>query len=347
MAFRPSLSFQALFRLPKRPVRTSSTALQPRFPQARFASQHPFPHGTPRGRPQYNRFSRSQSIKYLWQTNMAFRYGAGAVGTGFVGFVGYNIETVPASGRRRFNWVSPEYEQQMGQQRYRQIIQEYQGEFLPEWHIASRMVQRVLKRLISANGIENQDWEVHVIDDPSQMNAFVIPGGKVFVFSGLLPICDGDDGLAAVLGHEIAHNVAHHSAENYSRLSLAIPIAYLASFIYDISGNLTFMIMDYAYNKPGSRKQESEADFIGLMMMAQSCYNPEAALGLWQRMEKAGGSAVPQFMSTHPSNYNRIAKIQQWLPQAQEKRAASECGGTIQYADEFKKAFQSREEDFW
>ena len=76
------------------------------------------------------------------------------------------------------------------------------------------------------------------------------------MFSGLLPVCDGEDGLATVLGHEIAHNVAHHAAENYSRLSLALPLAYLVSFIYDVSGNLTFMLLDYAYTRPGSRKQE-------------------------------------------------------------------------------------------
>ena len=76
------------------------------------------------------------------------------------------------------------------------------------------------------------------------------------MFSGLLPICDGEDGLATVLGHEIAHNIAHHAAENYSRLSLLLPLAYMLSFVYDVSGGLTYTILDYAYNRPGSRKQE-------------------------------------------------------------------------------------------
>lgn len=80
--------------------------------------------------------------------------------------------------------------------------------------------------------------------------------GKVFVFSGLLPICNSEDGLATVLGHEIAHNVVHHAAENYSRLSLILPIAWLGSFILDVSGQLSFALLNYAYNKPGSRKQE-------------------------------------------------------------------------------------------
>ena len=92
--------------------------------------------------------------------------------------------------------------------------------------------------------------------------------GKVFVFSGLLPICNGEDGLATVLGHEIAHNIAHHAAENYSRLSLLLPVAYLISFMIDVSGGLTFTILDYAYNRPGTRRQEV------------NCYHGVLAVGI-------------------------------------------------------------------
>jgi len=313
MAFRMKLIPRSTLFHAKRPFNPFRPALRDHLAQARHQSQFPF---AGRERTQYKRFSRTQSIKYLWQSSPAFRYGIGATGAGAVGFIGYNIETVPVSGRRRFNWVSPAQEEEMGKQQYGQIIQEFQGKILSRWHPHTMMVHRVLNRLIPASGLAGQEWEVHVIDDKEQMNAFVIPGGKVFVFSGLLPICDGEDGLATVLGHEIAHNVAHHAAENYSRLSLVLPIAYLVSFIYDVSGNLTFTILDYAYTKPGSRKQESEADYIGLMMMAQSCFDPEAAVELWQRMEKANQVAIPQFLSTHPSNHNRIAKIQEWLPKA-------------------------------
>ena len=109
------------------------------------------------------------------------------------------------------------------------------------------------------------------------------------------------------------------------------------------------MMFDYAYNRPGSRAQESEADFIGLMMMAQSCYDPEAAIEFWARMEKAektGGMAVPQFLSTHPSSHNRVGKMKGWLAQALDKRAQSECGATVGYMDDFRRAFVREGKDF-
>ena len=116
----------------------------------------------------------------------------------------YNLETVPVSGRRRFNCISAKRETDMAQQLYGQVMQEFGSRVLPAWHPNSKLVNKVMNRLIPASGLEDQAWEVHVVNDP-QMNAFVLPGGKVFVFSGILPICNGEDGLATVLGHEIAH----------------------------------------------------------------------------------------------------------------------------------------------
>ena len=180
----------------------------------------------------------------------------GTVGVGAMTVVALNIETVPVSGRKRFNWVSPEYEQEMGKAQYGQIMQQFRGAILPDHHPHSKFVHKVLNRLIPSSGLENEAWEAHVIDAPNEMNAFVIPGGKVFVFSGLLDICKNEDGLATVLGHEIAHNVAHHAAENYSRVSIILPLTWLLSFLFDASGQLTYMVLDYAYSRPGSRKQE-------------------------------------------------------------------------------------------
>ncbi|OMP85809.1 Mitochondrial metalloendopeptidase OMA1, partial [Diplodia seriata] len=215
------------------------------------------------------------------------------------------------SGRRRFNVVSPEQEKSMSKEMYAQVLQEYHGQILPAWDRRVQMVQRVLDRLIPASGLDNEQWEVHVIDSP-EMNAFVIPGGKVFVFSGILPICRNEDGLAAVLGHEIAHNVAHHSAERMSQSVFVLAAALAVDIFLGGTGGITRMLLDLTFLKPGSRSQESEADFIGLMMMAQSCFNPEEAAALWARMEEAEEVAVPQFISTHPSNHNRQQKILEW-----------------------------------
>jgi predicted Zn-dependent protease len=140
------------------------------------------------------------------------------------------------------------------------------------------------------------------------VNAFVLPGGKVFVYTGILPIAQTDDGLAAILGHEIAHNVARHSAESMSRnFAILLPIR-LAMIVLDTTGTtLGFgrVLMDIAMGlgvvRPASRKQEVEADYIGLMIMAKACYDPRAAVGVWQRMETADRDASSEWLSTHPS----------------------------------------------
>lgn len=118
------------------------------------------------------------------------------------------------SGRRRFNIISPSIEASIGASTVDQIKQEFHGQFLPEYDPRFQQVKRVLERLlpyVQGAGLENVQWEINVIDSPEQ-NAFVVPGGKVFVFTGILPLCKDEDGIAAVLGHEIAHVVAHHTA---------------------------------------------------------------------------------------------------------------------------------------
>jgi len=162
------------------------------------------------------------------------------------------------SHRRRFNIVSHDYERQTGQQLYKDVMQEYSDRLLPESHPQARMVQRVLDRLIPHSGLsasENQ-WEVHVIRD-EQKNAFVIPGGKVFVFTGILDVCKGEDGLAAVLGHEIAHNVAHHAGEKMSRYMALLPVALATSVLLGLNDfSLTRMAVDLGLMLPNGRAQE-------------------------------------------------------------------------------------------
>ena len=152
------------------------------------------------------------------------------------------------------------------------------------------------------------------IASAANANAFVLPGGKVFVYSGLLRVCRNEDALAAVLGHEVAHNTASHVAE---RLSAAWVVDLTAGSLFFLAGALPglaffllwtcvggFYIQDLLYYLPMGRKQESEADYIGLMMMAEACYDPRQAVGFWQRMEdiqQRGGPQVPEMLSSHPS----------------------------------------------
>ena len=140
--------------------------------QIRRQSQFPY---RPRQRPQYNRFGRAENLKALWSTSPAFRYGVGTIGVGGASFYVYNLETVPVSGRRRFNCISAEREQEMSGQIYRQVMQEFGPKVLPAWHTYSRLVNKVMNRLIPASGLGNQSWEVHVIDDKqvSRMNLLV------------------------------------------------------------------------------------------------------------------------------------------------------------------------------
>lgn len=175
-----------------------------------------------------------------------------------------------------------------------------------------------------------------------------MPGGKVFVYTGMLKIANTDETLAAVLGHEIAHNVARHAAESMSNnIIITVPMMALAIFL-DASGIMPIQIarwlgdilVGYVIHMPASRKHESEADYIGLLMMAKSCYDPQAAVTVWERMsadEKAQGRSIPQWLSTHPSSPNRVLQMQEWLPKAQDTRNASDCAAIIGYREAFGK----------
>ena len=126
--------------------------------------------------PRYSRFGRAQQVYGLWQTSPGFRYGVGAVGLGGGIFYWHNLERVPISGRLRFNCVSANLEKQISAGGYQQILQQYGRDILPENHSYSRMVTRVMERLIPQSGLVGEDWEVRVIDDKNEKNAFVMPG---------------------------------------------------------------------------------------------------------------------------------------------------------------------------
>ncbi|KAI1389788.1 uncharacterized protein F4822DRAFT_399728 [Hypoxylon trugodes] len=267
---------------------------------------------------------------------------------GAIAFYFSNIQTVPVSGRRRFNCFSDETVEAASEAQVKRLIWEVErsgGRFLSDWDPRMAMVKRVMKRLIPVSGMEDADWEIRVIDDPHTANAFVLPGGKVFVFSGLIPIARNEDGLATVLGHEIAHNLAGHVAE---RMSGQIGVNILLYSIIFLTGGIAILgtqfigsaVLDLLFSRPQGRMQESEADYIGLMMMAEACYDPREALGFWKRMERAQQGEPPEWMSTHPSNFNRIQKIGEWMPKALEKMQESDCRGTSAFADLFRKAME-------
>jgi metalloendopeptidase OMA1, mitochondrial len=237
-----------------------------------------------------------------------------------------------------------------------QILAQLDEPILPSDHPYTKLVVNVVERLLpsvyhlaGAGAGSGDAWRVHVIDS-EDMNAFVIPGGDVFVFAGLLPICHDEEGLAVVLAHEMAHNVARHSAERMSQVIYLVPFIWAATRLLDLSDEVLFALASFTFLLPSSRTQELEADYIGLLLMAQSCFNPEAAVPFWERMKEAQRT-VPlrllsehplEIISTHPSNYSRIKSIKEWLPEAKDKFHQRGCGLTSNYARKIDDAFKAQ-----
>ena len=326
-----------------RPLRPSP--FLPRAHQTRFASYRyqrfgGGPDQKQGGQQQqtWSNFGPFYRAQYIWRNYRTIVVVAGAGGGVF--YVS-NLEQVPFTGRRRFNIVSPEIEKQISNASYEGILQQYSGKLLPPDHPYTEMAGRVVERLLPASGLASEEWRVHVIDEPKEVNAFVIPGGKVFVFTGILPIAKDETGLACVLGHEIAHNVAHHAAERMSTSGFIALFAILTSLLFDVSGGIAQQLMDLVLSYPNSRTQEREADHIGLLIMAQSCYDPSKAIDLWTRMDQAQQRAPPQFLSTHPSNFNRRELIRGWLDDAEAKYNESGCAVTGKYNETFQDALRT------
>jgi predicted Zn-dependent protease len=190
-----------------------------------------------------------------------------------------------------------------------------------------KAVEDYLKRKGEKDRLDGYKWEFNLVDS-KEVNAWCMPGGKVVVYTGLLPISKDDTGLAVVLGHEIAHAVAEHGRERMSQGLLAQMGGVALDVAMSSKPSQTRALWGQAYGLgaqfgallPFSRLQESEADHLGLMFMALAAYNPSEAVPFWERMAAAkSGGAPPEFLSTHPSDQTRIAKIKELLPEAMKK----------------------------
>lgn len=234
-------------------------------------------------------------------------------------------ETVPYTGRSQIQLMSPQQESQMGVQAFQEIVGKAK---LSHDAAATEMVTRVGKRIAAVSGHPEYQWEYLLIQDDKQVNAFALPGGKVAVYTGILPVTKDENGLAAVLGHEIGHVVARHGGERVSQqMGVNVAVETLAGLS---SGNPAVVQSVSALLGAGAsvgvllpwgRAQESEADHLGLILMAKAGYDPHAARDLWVRMaelaSKTGGKP-PEFLSTHPSEATRITQIQTWMPEAMQ-----------------------------
>jgi predicted Zn-dependent protease len=227
-------------------------------------------------------------------------------------------ETVPLTGRSQLNLLSEPDEIQMGIQAYREVTSKAK---VSSNAVQNAQVNRVAQRVIAAVEKPDLPWEVKVIED-KQANAFALPGGKLAVYTGILPITRDDAGLAAVIGHEVGHVIARHSAERVSQQMVAQGLGgVLVSGVLGTDPQTSAQVAGlFAQGLllPWGRKQESEADHIGLILMAKAGYDPRAARDLWMRMAEAskGQSRPPEFLSTHPSEETRIRQIEALLPEA-------------------------------
>lgn len=161
---------------------------------------------------------------------------------------------------------------------------------------------------------DDRQWEVQVFDDP-QVNAFALPGAKIGVYTGLLKVATTQDQLAAVIGHEVSHVLANHSAERVSQQMAAQLGTQVAGAASGIDPQLFGIATNVFYTLPGSRTQESEADLLGLDLMSRAGFDPRQAVTLWQNMMNAGGDKPAEMLSTHPSDETRIQQLQQRMPQ--------------------------------
>ena len=183
-------------------------------------------------------------------------------------------------------------------------------------------VQRVAKRIesVASRDKPNFVWKVSVIRK-NEANAFCLPGGKIVVYTGILPLTENDAGLATVLGHEVAHATAEHVAERIEREHLTeVAATIIAGGTAVTPGQFVRIqaLLGVGETLPFSRSQESEADHIGLVYMARAGYDPRQALAFWKRMQRASqGREPPEFLSDHPSDAHRVARIRGWLPEAE------------------------------
>lgn len=245
-------------------------------------------------------------------------------------------KTVPGTGRSQMVFLSPGQEMSLGAQAYDEMLA---GAPVVTSGKDAEMVARIGRRIARAavelypqSSAKDFDWEFKLIDDPDMVNAWALPGGKCAVYTGLLPVTGDEDSLAAVMGHEVAHAIARHGAERMSHnlmLQGALVAASYSTRDMDRTERAGVMAAlgvgsQVGVMLPFSRAHESEADEIGLYMAAAAGYDPQASIGLWERMAAGGGARPPEWLSTHPAEETRIRRLREVMPKALEYYAEAQ-----------------------
>jgi metalloendopeptidase OMA1, mitochondrial len=234
----------------------------------------------------------------------------------------------PETGRAARVALSEGQEESLGLQSYQEVLAS--SRVITDGPEVA-LVQRVMRRLVAGTGEVGQsmEWHVSVVDDP-QANAFCLPGGKMVVFTGILPVAQTEAGLATVLGHEMAHATSRHGSQRLLQSQVANTLmagaqASLALSDMDYKEKMAVMAAvgagaKYGVILPFSRQHEMEADEIGLYYMARAGYDPRQAIAFWERMSERGGERqAPEFASTHPSHGTRVGRLQQHMSRAEQE----------------------------
>lgn len=241
-------------------------------------------------------------------------------------------ETNPYTGRSQLLMTSVSEEMQLGAQAYSQVkddpkLRQSQDprEIEPVKRIAARIIEAA-KRSKYAEMAQQFQWEVTVIKDDKTANAFALPGGKMAVYTGIFPMAKTEAGLAAVMGHEVVHALARHGAERMSQgqlTNVGLQVVGAAAGATGGGGTVGQAAMaalgvgaQVGVLLPFSRKHESEADYIGILLAADAGYDPREAVALWERMGQMSGGTPSEFLSTHPSHETRITQLKRWMPEA-------------------------------
>ena len=260
-----------------------------------------------------------------------------AAGAVIISLIAVSCSTVAFTGRRRLLMYSDSQITSLSDQSYASMMGTMK---LSENKAQTAMVVAVGQRLTSAltaylasvgesSLLEGLKWEYNLVQSP-EVNAFCMPNGKIVFYEGIMPYCTTPDYIAVVMGHEIAHAIARHGNERMSQQSVLNTAGALASTVIGVSTNSqTQALFNLAYNVGGeygvllpfSRKHELEADEIGLIIMAVAGYDVDKAPLFWQKMSEGGTASVPEVLSTHPSDANRINHIMKCIPKAKEYAA--------------------------
>lgn len=245
------------------------------------------------------------------------------------------LEEVPFTKRKRLLGTRIEWEQKQGDLEYKRMLKQFQPKILPENHRACMTVKRVGSRLAHSARLFEQKYAqktgpgstssssshyTFTVVKSDMANAFVLPNNHVFLFTGLFQFVKDEDELAAIIGHEMAHNLLRHFGERVSQ-NFFLSIIALASLMIDPSGTLlSYFVMPTTkliHELPHSRENEREADYIGMLLAADSCYDPRASKRVFQQLKKLGeGKTPPEFLSTHPSYETRLDLLNEKMPEA-------------------------------